>query len=420
LITLWYLLFQRLSAKHSLSVAVEDAREGGADRLSPRGQPLSGRLGSEATTSFSDARQRLPLPVLEKALHYLAERIQASLQSHLWFGCQVALLDGSTCRLRPFGDIPQRFPPHRPGNCKKDPYWCVARLVAVFALNSGALLDTALGSLKASEQTLCARMLKRSWQRWLLVADRNFGVYSVVSAAAAAQAHLLVRLTRARAAKLARLAKVNLAEGLDVRITWRPSPHDQCAPQVPAHPIEGRLVMVCVQRPGASRPVTLYLFTTLLDGATCSALDLARLYAQRWQVELFLRYVKTQMDLGFLQCRSADMAAKEWLAGLIAYNLVRWTMAAAAALAQVPIQILSFSRTRELLCKWFLRAAERHPTLTSWRRLLGRVAKARLPKRHKPRPPEPRSIRSFRQDFPTLAGDRAQARKYLATLEANS
>ena len=42
LITLWYLLFQRLSDNHTLSHVVEDAREGGADRLSPRGKtPLS-------------------------------------------------------------------------------------------------------------------------------------------------------------------------------------------------------------------------------------------------------------------------------------------------------------------------------------------------------------------------------------------
>jgi len=65
----------------------------------------------------------------------------------------VALLDGSTLRLRPWGDIPKAFPPHRPGNCKKPPYWCVARVVGLFALATGALLDTAMGPLQASEQT---------------------------------------------------------------------------------------------------------------------------------------------------------------------------------------------------------------------------------------------------------------------------
>jgi hypothetical protein len=31
------------------------------------------------------------------------------------------------------------------------------------------------------------------------------------------------------------------------------------------------------------------------------------------------------MQLGFLEAHSADIARKEWVAGLIAYNLIRWT-----------------------------------------------------------------------------------------------
>src|SRR5512145_2072096 len=43
-VTLWYLIFQRLSHNHHLSHVQEDAREGGADRLSPPGKALSTRL----------------------------------------------------------------------------------------------------------------------------------------------------------------------------------------------------------------------------------------------------------------------------------------------------------------------------------------------------------------------------------------
>lgn len=68
LITLWYLIFQRLSPNHHLSQVQEDALGGGADRLSPPGKRLSQQLCSEATTSYSDARQRLPLPVCQRAL----------------------------------------------------------------------------------------------------------------------------------------------------------------------------------------------------------------------------------------------------------------------------------------------------------------------------------------------------------------
>ena len=417
LITLWYCVFQRLSDKHSLSHIVEDAGAGGADHLSPKGKKLSSQLTSEATPSFSDARQRLPLSIFQKTLWHTATQLTASIQATLWFGLKVALLDGSTCRLRPWRDIPKHFPPHRPGNCKKKPYWCVTRVVALFDLVTGAVLDSAMDSLHASEQALSALILQRSWKQWLLVGDRNFGVYSMARAAVAAQAHLLVRLTQARATKLARSANVRLADGLDVRLTWQPSSHDQCPNGLSATPVEGRLLAVRIASPGF-RSFTLYLFTTLIDAQTCSAQALAQLYGQRWQVELFLRYVKAQMELGFLECQSAEMARKEWLAGLIAYNLIRYTMAAAAALAQVPIGSLSFSRARELLLGWCIRWSTRRPSRRSWKRLLGRIAKARLPKRRKPRPSEPRGTRHFAPNWPKIEGSRAEARRKFAAIEA--
>ncbi len=53
----------------------------------------------------------------------------------------------------------------------------------------------------------------------------------------------------------------------------------------------------------------LYLFTTLVD-PKITARELAEFYGLRWQVELNLRYVKTQLHLGFLECKSAEMARK--------------------------------------------------------------------------------------------------------------
>src|SRR5256714_122930 len=273
----------------------------------------------------------------------------------------------------------------------------------MFCLATGVVLDTVMEGLKTSEQALCSQLLRaQNWINWILVTDRNFGVYSVARSARQAQAHLLSRMTRARAAKMARLAGVALVPGLDVRVTWHRSKHDRCPEGLDPQPVEGRLVVVCVRRAG--RSLTLYLFTTLLDRKKYTPKALAQLYGQRWKVELYFRYVKAQMNLGFLECCSAEMARKEWLAGLAGYNLIRYTMAAAAALAKVPVHVLSFSRARELLLAWLQRASFRRPTQRSWKLLLNRIAKAHLPKRRKPRPSEPRAIRHFSKDLPKLEG----------------
>lgn len=421
LIVLWYCLFQRLSPTHTLSGVVTDARDGGADALSPRGKRLSQTLRSTATTAYSDGRQRLPWQILARALEHCARQIAAWITGGDWLGWNVVLLDGSTLRLRPFGDIPKAFPPHRPGNCKKPPYWCVARVLAGFSLATGAVVGCVLGSLKDSEQALTALLLKGgSWVKTLLVGDRNFGVYSVVRAAQAASAQALVRLTQSRAAKLARAAGVLLKAGLDTPVVWWPSPHDQCPQGLTRDPVAGRLLAVRVRRPGF-RPLTLYLFTTLTDVQRYTAAALAQLYGQRWQVELNLRYVKAQMDLAALESHSADMARKDWLAGLLAYNLIRAVMVAAAARAQIPVAVLSFSRTHELLMLWLVRWAVR-PTAAgpAWERLLEEVARCRQPKRAKPRPPEPRAIRYYQIQFPKLEGSRAAARKKLKIANAKS
>lgn len=419
-VTLWYLIFQRLSVKHHLSQVLDDALAGGADPLSPRTKPLSRQLRSQATASFSDARQRLPLELCRKTLWHTAQRTVARFQAATCFGLKVGLMDGSTCRLRPFGDIPQHFAPHRSGGSKKRAYWCLARVVGIFCSATAVALDSAMGALKTSEQALSAMLLaQRSWLGWLLLADRNFGVYSVTRAAVAAHAEVLVRLTQCRAAKLARCAGVKLRPGLDVCLQWSPSPHDQCPEGLSRSPVEGRLIAARVE-PAGFRPFTLYLFTTLTDSILCPAEELVPLYARRWRVELCFRYIKTQMDLGFLECHSAQMARKEWLAGLIAYNLIRWTMAAAAALAQVPLEWLSFSRARDLFLRWLSRTTLRHQSLRSWLLLLDQISKARLPKRRKPRPPEPRAIRYCNTSFQKLVGSRAAARIKLINANADS
>jgi hypothetical protein len=277
-----------------------------------------------------------------------------------------------------------------------------------------------MASLKTSEQALSAQMLlERSWEGWLLAGDRNFGVYYVARAMLAAKAQALLRLTQVRARKLARSAGVKLKPGLDTPIHWMATRHDQCPAGLEPTPIAGRLLALSAA-PQGFRAFTLYLFTTLQDPLKCPASELAQIYGLRWNIELCFRYIKTQMDLGFLQCRSADMARKEWLVGLIAYNLIRWTMGAAAALAEVPVQCLSFSRAREMLLGWCLRHSHRRRSCRAWKRLLERIAKARLPKRRKPRPPEPRAIRHFQKDVAQLKGSRAAAREHLAKTNLKS
>lgn len=405
-VTLWYLIFQRLGFDSSLQAVVTDARTGGADSLN---RNLSKKLRSNATTAYSDARQRLPLSFLSQALTTQATQIVKLTPQSLWRGLQVSLLDGSTVRLRPSGDIPKHFPPH--GNQHKSPpYWCLMRVVVGFCAFTGAALRCGFGSLKVSEQTLaCDLILEQALGACLYIGDRNFGVYRIVQTVQAVGAHALVRLTEPRAR---RLLGHPPRQG-QYPVLWTHSPYDQLQPGCSQDPVAGQVLVVRVQRKGF-RPFLLSLFTTLPICDTYPVEELVRLYGVRWHIELNLRYLKDQMKLAQLECKSADMAQKEWLAGLLAYNLVRATMLCAALTGAHSPLALSFSAARRQFIKWFARAGQGHQNNRRlWKGTLELILQGPLPRRRKPRPSEPRRKRRPPQPFPLLIGSRQDARDKL-------
>ena len=405
LVTLWYLLFQRLNHDHSLDAALCDAQAGGADRLNRK---LSRQLVSGSTASYSDARQRLPWQFLLQTLQLQGRKMTGLSPTSLWQGFLVCLLDGSTVRLRPYGNIPKQFPPHSNQHYQRT-YWCLMRVVVSFCGFTGAALDCALGSTHLSEQALGSELILRAIGSCLFMGDRNFGVFRIVQAARAQQHHVLLRLTKVRAAKL--LGKA-LRSG-DHAVRWKPTGRNQLQPGLSHDPIPGRLLVVQLKRPGF-RSQRLFLFTTLEDRARYPMTELVKLYGRRWHIELDLRYVKTQMEAVQLEAHSAAMARKEWTATLLAYNLIRAAMLCAALQEQLPPLTLSFSASRRRLEYW-LRVLGRTKAAVQarWQKTLIEISRSRLPRRRKARPNEPRAQRHLWQSFPPLIGSRAKARKKL-------
>jgi hypothetical protein len=412
-LTLWYLIWQRLQPHPTLQAVVTDARRGGADALRPgKKGPLSQRLRSPATTAYSQARRRLPLAWVQQCFRTLAQQLAPLGSSPDPAPLPVRLLDGSTLRLRPHGDIPRKFPPHR--TRRKQPYWCVARVVVSFCAASGVALDGLMGSIHRSEQALAVGLILSAAARALYVGDRNFGVWRVLRACVQAGSQGLVRLTGVRAHCLA--GGRRLQPGLDVAVRWTPTRHDQADRGLQKEPVGGRLVVQRVHRRGF-RPQSLCLFTTLTDGAAYPPARLLGLYGWRWQVELDFRTVKATMGLGQLEVKSADLAQKEFYAGLMAYNLVRGLMGVAAHGAGCAPRTLSFATARTQLVAalstvwlgWVPPARRRQ--LWAW--LVAEVSRARRPRRTKPRPSEPRMQCYAPQVFLPLRTSRAHARRQL-------
>ena len=70
-----------------------------------------------------------------------------------------------------------------------------------------------------------------------------------------------------------------------------------------------------------TREVT--LVTTLLDAAHYPALELAKLYGQRWQIETQLRHLKQTLHMDMLRTKTVAGVQKELAMFALVYNLVR-------------------------------------------------------------------------------------------------
>ena len=414
-VTLWFLIYQRLNFDSTQAAVMRNLRDGGADRLGRRGGKLSKRIRSADTSAYNQARQRMPLELLEGALNHLREVLLNLVSSKPTPTSKPGpsertrqLVDGSTLSMLATPELVKAFPPARNQNGASD--WCLMRIVVGFCTRSGAILSAIQGAVQMSEQTLCWTLIEQAARFTIWIGDRNFGVWSVVAQAVRYEQDVLVRLTRTRAAKHCQGRA--MSSGQERLIQWEPSRGDQAAPGTPRSAVAGRLIYVRLKKAG--RWIDLWLFTTL-EAQDYPVELLVQWYGQRWQAELHFRSVKTQMKMSELDVCSPQMARKEFYSGLLAYSLVRVVMWKAGERLEGGIKAISFSQARRVLLdhlqKWGRGLERAAKTLQSWSRsLLAEVAKQILPKRRKQRPSEVRRVRHRRQKFPAFKGSRAAAR----------
>ena len=155
------------------------------------------------------------------------------------------------------------------------------------------------------------------------------------------------------------------------------------------------------------------LVTTLRDPQFASAGALGALYKMRWNIEVDFRTIKATLQMDVLRCKSPPMVEKEIAVCLLAYNLVRWAMAKAAALADVLPRALSFTAAKRLLNAFTdqLRRTPRDQVRTMIATVLASIATLQLP--HRPDRIEPRAKKRRPKNIPLLTVPRTVARELI-------
>ena len=364
---------------------------------------------SPDTGAYTRARARLDLPTLHLIHSQLAwnlERRVLAAERPL-AGRSIKIVDGTTLSMPDTPANQQVWPQTR--SQQPGLGFPLMKLVGLFSLASGALLEYATGSLRDHETTLFRRLWEKLVRGDILLGDRGFCSYEILASLAARGVDCLLRLHAMRSRDFRRGKRLGHDDRL---LLWeKPAkcpPH--CTPEefaaLPAT-LAVRQIRLHVAAKGF-RTKTVVLATTLLDPEEYPADELRALYGQRWQVEGHFFAIKELLAMGILRCKSPAMIQRETALHVIAYNLVRALMQRSAHGHDVPLGRISFKGSVDALRQWsaVIAAASGQPKKQDAliEELLSAIARDPVPER--PGRSEPRAKKRRPKNYQLLTRPR--------------
>ncbi len=357
---------------------------------------------------YCQARKRLPDDLLERLLKesaLTAER-KANSQGYL-HGREIFVVDGTTVQMPDTIENQRVYP--QLSNQKRGCGFPMLKMVAIFSLSSGALVDWAYGNKHRHELSLFRRIWRRVKTNAIMVMDRGFSDFVTMAGFFIRGVDSVARYQQARRkdfrqgkhlCKNQRLITIQKPKAKTLTASkrlWRSLPDT----------LTLRLIRVRVNIKGFRSP-EIILSTTLLDFKVFTAADIAGLYLRRWRVELFFRDIKTTMKMEMLRCKTPAMIKKEILMHLISYNLIRCMMAEASNTYAVPIDRISFKGTLDTLRQFspLIPASNRKLRRELIEEMFRALAADMLP--HRPNRVEPRAVKRRPKPYSLLNKPRHQ------------
>jgi hypothetical protein len=224
--------------------------------------------------------------------------------------------------------------------------WAKLDVVVLLELGSHNPLAVAIDEKQErSEYVLAQRLWPQIPPRSLLLGDRLYGCPAMIASLwpclLSVNSHFLLRARHNLKVRVLR----RLSDGsAHIRVAVN-DPHKS---RRVLQWLILREIRVRVKRPGA-RAEVLRLWTSLMEGRSAPALELAQLYTRRWQQELYWRQMKLELrKTEVLQSHTPETAAQEVAALVLATALVAQERVRAAA-HQSPVLNISFVKCLELI-----------------------------------------------------------------------
>ena len=341
--TFWAFLAQVLTPQGSCREALRklQAWQAACGSLNP----------TSGTSAYCQARRRLSEDMLGNIHQRVATEVDRRLLGTEEFGRPVKVVDG-TCASMPDTPENQKIWPQTRAQTPGCGFPFV-RLVGLFHLANGVLIDWTEGSKHDHDAKLFPLLWKHLRQGDLLVADRGFCSYASMAALftqgvdTVMRKHQAMKLTFRSGKRLdPRDRLICLNKPLRPQTGWTKSQWKKLPDTLMV-----RMVEIETHQSGF-RVQRYVLLTTLTDPEIWPVERLGRLYFKRWSVELFFRDVKISMGMDVLRCKDPGMVRKELLMHAIAYNCIRGVMQRAAATYEAPLDRMSFKGTIDTMRQW--------------------------------------------------------------------
>ena len=174
-----------------------------------------------------------------------------------------------------------------------------------------------------------------------------------------------------------------------------------------------REVRIVVEQKGF-RSKILDIVTTLLDAKIYTKEAIASLYRRRWSIELYFRHIKTTLGMELLSTKTPEMAHKEVLIYMLAYNLIRSLIWAAKQTNRIAIERISFKGTIQHLATAspYLAITDASDYSRRYEELIQLVSKEQVPDR--PDRVEPRVVKRRPKKFSLMTQPRSVLKAKLA------
>jgi len=343
-----------------LSQVLRDGKEAACQSAVARVVSHCEQAGVPAPTDDTGDYCRARAKLSEAALHELScevaeELEQAADPSWLWKDkFHAKIVDGFTFTMPDTSKNQAEYPQQKaqqPGVG-----FPIARAVAIVSLATASVIDLAMGPYagkETGESALLRSMLGSLKSGDIALMDRYYCSFMMIALLLDQGTQVCARKHHLRHTDFRRGKRLGKNDHLIVwtrpqRPTWM---DEETYAKIPESLVLREIRYNIVERGRRTR--TIEVITTLVDADEYSKDDIAELYGFRWNSELDIRSIKSNLNLDHVRCKSPEMVRREVWTTLLGYNLIRTTAAGAALLhGKQPRQISFTSTCQYVLASW--------------------------------------------------------------------